>query len=152
MGPPARFPTMPRYDYQCAECGEVAEHTFTMAEKPDVLSCDCGGVSTSLISRSIEVLVTGNTRPFKLDATCVPVGWEHGNTDVAAQERRYSKMIAETKKAAIANDKQAIKGGVRCIGRVPRELDRMRRNQYGKDYWQQDTKKRLAEDGLLFKN
>lgn len=143
---------MPRYDYQCEDCGDVREHFFLMSEKPAEIECECGGVCSSIISGFVEVMVTGSTRPFKLDATCMPVGWEKGNVDNVAQEREYQRVIGNHKKLARRHDKQAIKGGIRHIGSVPRELHRMRQNQYGKDYWQQDTKKRLAEDDLLFKN
>lgn len=140
---------MPRYDYQCRECGSVAEHVFTMAEKPDLLACECGGQAASLINGDVEVLVKGNQRPMKLTGTCVPVGWERGNTDPDVQERRYAEIINSERKAVRANDKKAIRNGFRKIASVPRELHRMRTNQYGKSYWQEDTKAKLKSDGLL---
>jgi len=143
---------MPRYDYQCDTCEAIEEHSFSMADKPESLSCsdkECGGRSTSLIGRGTQFIVRGNERPMNLDATCLPIGFEKGNTG-PEQQARYSKIINEKRKLAKLNDKEAIKGGIRHIGSVPRELDRLRKRQYGKDYYQENTKQRLAEDGLLF--
>lgn len=139
---------MPRYDYRCPDCESVREFVFRMADKPAVVACDCGGLAESVISEDIEVLVRGNQKAFKLDHTCLPIGWERGNTDADKQERRYQKILAESRKAAQANDKKAIKGGIRMIARVPRELHRMRTNQFGKDYYETDTKQKLKEDGV----
>lgn len=149
---------MPRYDYECAACGTRQEHQLSWSDYVPEHPCVCGAVAARVFDSMPEVCVKGNERPFKLDATCVPIGWQHGNTDVEKQERRYKKLINETKKRAQAVDKQAIKGGIRHIGSVPRELMRMRTNQYGKDYLdpaQQSTaevKEKLRSDGLLFKN
>lgn len=139
-----------RYDFQCAQCGAIEELSFRMADKPDHVTCACGGRAESLISRYVEVLVHGNERPFKMDPSFLPVGWEKGNTDAAAQQREYSRIIERDRKLAKQNDKKAIKNGLRLIGRVPRELHRMRTNQYGKDYYREDTKAKLKSDGLLF--
>lgn len=146
---------MPRYDYQCADCGAIAEHTFRMADKPDHLICRCGGLATSLISDQIETIVRGNERPYKLDALCMPVGWEHGNTDADAQERAYAEIVRRERKQALEVDKRAIKGGIRKIATQPREHYRLRTKQYGKDYYRgdnQDIKAKLKSDGLLFKD
>lgn len=139
-----------RYDFQCAQCGAIEELSFRMADKPDHVTCACGGRAESIISSNIEVLVHGNERPFKMDPSFLPIGWEKGNVDGAAQERAYSKLIAEERKLARQNDKQAIKNGLRKIGSVPREMHRMRTNQYGKDYYRSDTAAKLKADGLLY--
>ena len=141
---------MPHYDFKGRECGIVREHYFRMADMPDHLTCGCGGRAESVISDTIEVLVKDNQKSFKLDHTCLPVGWERGNTDADKQERRYKKIINEERKAARASQKRAIKNGIRKIASVPRELHRMRTSQFGKDYYETDTKKKLKEDGLLF--
>lgn len=142
-----------RYDFQCAVCGAVEEHRFRMADKPDHVACaTCGGRAESIFNAEIQVIVRGGERPFKLDATCLPIGWDKGNTDAEAQERRYAKIINTERKRAVENDKNAIRGGIRKIATVPRELHRMRTQQYGKDYYQSDTKAKLKADGLLFKN
>ena len=126
-----------------------------MAEHVSVLPCDCGGLARQTFGE-VQVLVKGAARPFKLDATCVPIGWEHGNTDVGKQQARYDKIVRDHKKLARQNDKQAIKGGIRHIGSVPRELMRMRQNQYGIDYLNPSTqspseiKEQLKSDGLYF--
>lgn len=143
---------MPRYDYQCDDCGEVREFVFRMAEKPDTVACSCGGSCSSVISDRIEVLICGNEKKYALDALSVPVGWERGNTDAEAQERRYAKIINESRKQAKAVEKQAAKRGMRLIARQPREHYRMRTKQFGKDYYQSDVKRKLKEDGLLFGN
>lgn len=141
-----------RYDFQCAACGAIEEHQFRMADKPDHVACACGGRAESLISSGIEVLVKGNERPYMLDATSLPVGWEKGNTDSDGQERAYSDLVRAERKLAADADKTAIKNGVRKIATVPREFHRMRTRQYGKDYYRDDTKAKLKADGLLFKN
>lgn len=138
---------MPRYDFRCEACESVQEHTFSMAEKPDVLACECGGEMHSMFSSTVEILAKGNTREFKLDASCVPIGWERGN-DGQKQAERYRQIVAESRKMARAGDKKAIKNGVRLVGKVPRELDRLRKKQYGKDYYQTDTVEKLKSDGL----
>lgn len=139
-----------RYDFQCAECGAIEEHVFRMADKPDHVTCGCGGRAESIISPNIEVLIQGNERPMELNATSVPIGWDKGNTDGAAQQARYSKIIETNRKQAKSVEKTAIKNGLRMIGQVPRELFRLRQNQYGKDYYQTDVKQKLKSDGLLY--
>lgn len=147
---------MPTYTYLCAACGERQSHLLQMSAHSPTQPCDCGAVANQEFNWQGESFVKGSERPFKLDATCVPLGWEHGNTDCEKQERRYAKMIGERRKNAQANDKKAIKGGIRAIGSVPRELVRMRQNQYGKSYFdptQQTTselKEKLQAEGLAF--
>jgi len=140
-----------RYDYLCHSCGAETEVVRSIKDAPAPVSCSCGAEMRQQFC-DIEVIVKGGERPFKLDPLCVPVGWEHGNTDPEKQERRYKRIIERDRKAARANDKAAIKGGIRKIATVPRELHRMRTNQYGKDYYETDTKQKLKSDGLLFRN
>ena len=40
---------MPRYDYQCAVCGETTEQQHSMKEERDVV-CKCGNQMEKLIS------------------------------------------------------------------------------------------------------
>jgi hypothetical protein len=109
------------------------ERRTSMKDHSPTVQCGCGTLASQVFNWQGESFVKGNERPFKLDASCVPIGWEHGNTGPRQQER-YSKLIAEKKKQARRVDKQAIKGGIRHIASVPRELYRARRNQYGMDY------------------
>ena len=147
---------MPRYDYQCAACGERQEQFFRMADHRPTVECECGGQAAQVFETLPEVCVKGNQREFKLDNMCAPVGWEHGNTDSEKQERRYKALIESTRAEAKKNDKAAIKGGIRHIAKVPRELARMRGNQFGKDYLDPskqsatEIKSKLKSDGLLF--
>lgn len=119
------------------------------------MPCPCGGTAARVIDWGGHCIVRGVERPFKLDATSAPIGWERGNT-AEAQEARYSRLIEKRRKAARANDKQAIKGGIRSIASVPRELVRERSKQYGKDYFDPtaqsagELKEKLKSDGLLF--
>lgn len=125
---------MPTYTYRCGACGEGQEHFLSFSAYKPEMPCSCGGLAERDFSNDApEVCVKGNQRDFKLDATDVPLGWQHGNTDPVKQEARYAKIIRDAKKAAFHNDKQAIKQGIRMIARVPRELDRARRKQFGKD-------------------
>jgi putative FmdB family regulatory protein len=142
---------MVRYDFKCQQCGAIEEHVFSMAQKPDHLTCECGGRAESLISLTAEqVLIKDGERPFKLSALDMPVGWQHGNTDCEKQEARYRKIVARDRKLAADNKKKAIKGGIQKIATVPRELDRLRKKQYGKDYWSEDTERKLKQDGLFY--
>jgi len=124
---------MPTYTYECDGCGAMYERHTSMKDHSPTVQCGCGTLASQVFNWQGESFVKGNERPFKLDGTCVPIGWERGNTG-PAQQRRYEKLIAATKKAARKNDKQAIKGGIRLDAKVPRELLRARQNQYGKDY------------------
>lgn len=150
---------MPTYCYRCPECGAEQEHRQSiLLPSPDTQSCECGGSAERLFSSTVQVICKGAERDMKLDSSCVPIGWEKGNTDAARQEQRYSKLIQETRTRARAVDKQAIKGGIRHIASVPRELHRMRSNQFGKDYLDPasqskgELKAKLKSDGLLFKD
>lgn len=131
---------------------------MSIVSKPDTVPCECGGVAERIINWDGNTIVKGSERPYKLDWTSVPVNWEHGNVDPNAQQRRYERHIAEKRKLAVQNDKKAIKGGIRQIASIPRELWRMRTNQYGKDYFSASTqstaelKTKLKADGLLFKD
>lgn len=145
---------MPTYVYACEACGVRHEKIVAMSQHSPVSTCACGHEASQTFDEwTGEVLVKGNQRPFKLDGTCVPIGWERGNT-AEKQDARYRRLVAEKKKLARQNDKQAIKGGIRHIASVPRELYRMRRNQYGKDYLnpsalsESELVSQLKSDGL----
>lgn len=148
---------MPTYTYRCEACGEGQEQFLPFsAYKPEV-PCSCGELARRTYEDCPEVLVKGNQRAIKLDATDVPIGWQSGNRDPEVQEKRYERLINAKRKLAIENDKAAIKGGIRQIASVPRELDRLRRKQFGKDYWdttngKDDIKAKLKADGMLFKD
>jgi len=145
---------MPTYPYKCASCGFEFEQSCSFKDYVPRLQCGCGGWADRTWC-VVEVIAKGTPRDFKLDITDQPIGWHRGNTS-EAQEARYEKIVRASKQAALANDSQACKNGMRMIARVPRELDRARRKQFGKDYWDtSDTKQikaNLASDGLLFKN
>jgi len=150
---------VPRYDYRCGECGaEVEIQQSISTPPPEFVDCaECAARAARVFDFSkVQVCVRGVQRDFKLDASHVPVGWEHGNTDAKKQERRYTKIVEETGARARAVDKQAIKGGIRHIATVPRELHRARSNQFGKDYFDPasqsvgELKEKLKADGLLF--
>ena len=149
---------MPRYGYECSSCHAAFEVTCSWSDYRPEQACECGGVAQRVFDADVQVCVKGNALPFHLDATDVPVGWQHGNTDAEKQERRHSKMVAQFKKRAKEVDKQAIKGGIRHIARVPRELQRMRTKQFGKDYFDPsaqtttELKDKLKADGQLFVN
>jgi len=149
---------MPTYDYECPKCGGRQEVILSISDHQETLPCECGGIAERVFLTAPVVLVKGNQPDFKLDWTDMPIGWEHGNTDCVAQERRYAKIINETKKLAIENDREAIKGGIRHIARIPKELDRARSKQFGNDYFEpsmqskDDLKAKLKADGMLFKN
>lgn len=149
---------MPTYTYECPSCEGRQEHWLGIASHPDAMPCKCGGTAEQVMNWDGGTIVRGRTRDFKLDAMSVPVNWEYGNTDVAAQHRRYEKHIGEKRKLAIQNEKAAIKGGFRQIACIPRELDRMRSNQFGKDHFSTTTqsigklKEKLKADDLLFKD
>lgn len=149
---------MPTYVYQCSCCGERQEHFLPMSQRTDSVPCDCGKEAERIFDCSnVSVCNKGAMRDFKLDATSVPIGWERGNT-AEKQEARYRKIVGEARNTARAVDKQAIKGGIRHIAKVPREFHRMRSNQFGKAYLDPATqstaelKDKLKSDGLLFKD
>lgn len=148
---------MPTYEFACEACNTVTEVVCAFAALPASVTCDCGSPAQRRFTVP-NAVVRGAARPIKLDGTCVPVGWQYGNRDPEAQERRYAEIIRKERQAAIANDKRAIKQGLRKIATVPRELYRLRSNQYGKDYLDpscQDTasiKQKLREDDMLFKD
>lgn len=41
---------MPIYDYACDTCGHISEHTCRIAEKPDAMTCSCGGTKLPIIT------------------------------------------------------------------------------------------------------
>lgn len=126
-----------------------------MADYVGTHACACGGMAERSFTACPEVLVLGAARDWKIDHRSVPIGWERGNTG-REQEARYAAHIEATRKLARANDKKAIRGGIRHIATVPREAVRARNNQFGKDYLdptQQSTtelKRKLRSDGFLF--
>jgi putative FmdB family regulatory protein len=148
---------MPTYTYECDTCGCVYEHRRSILEHEPTVACGCGSEARQVFNWQGETVVKGNMPAYKLDHTCMPIGWERGNTG-EQQEQRYSRMVNDTRKRARAVDKQAIKGGIRHIAKVPREIVRMRSNQFGKDYLdpsEQSTseiKAKLRADGMLFKD
>lgn len=149
---------MPTYTYACEACGVEQEHHTPISAHTATVPCGCGSLAAQVYNWQGETIVKGQQYAFKKDAACLPVGWEHGNLDPDRQEQRYAKLIRETKKRARQVDKQACKGGIRHIASIPRELVRMRSNQFGKDYFdpsEQSTKElkdKLKRDDLLFKD
>lgn len=150
----ATFPEM-RYDYQCGTCGQVTERVCSMKEHAEVpdWKCPCGAEAFQLFNGNVEIIARGHQKSFDVDnLRNRPIGWERGNT-AAAQVRRYDRIRNEAQKLAQANDKQAIKGGIRLIAKVPREKQRARQNQFGKDYWDpsrqsaSELKQKLKDDG-----
>jgi len=149
---------MPTYTYECGGCGAVYERRTSMQDHSPTVACGCGTLAEQVFNWQGDSFSKGNMLDYKLDASCVPIGWERGNTDVDQQQQRYSTMVQETRKRARKNDKQAIKGGIRHIAKVPREIVRMRSNQFGKDYLDPsaqsvtELKSKLKADGMLFKD
>jgi putative FmdB family regulatory protein len=144
---------VPRYDFECISCAQVQEMVFRMADKPDSVTCPlCGGVMHSQIARDVEVLVMDVSKPFVKDMFSLAPGWHKGHADPDRYERQMREVVQEDRNAAKAVDKQAIRNGWRKIATVPGGIQRMRMRQFGKRYWEEDTKKKLKQDGLLFKD
>lgn len=140
---------MPRYDYECDSCGASAEFTFRMEEMRETVRCSCGGTGRRAFHTCPEVLVKGNQYGHSLSALDVPVGWQRGNTDPEAYERNMWAQQAALKKVVQENKGHQHKTGIRHIGSIPLVVDRMRRRQFGNDYWQTDIKDKLKRDGCL---
>lgn len=149
---------MPRYGYECPSCGSSMEVTCSWSDYRPEQACECGGLASRVFDTTFEVCIKGNTPKFELDASCMPVGWEKGNTDADAAERAHGRKVRALKKRAKEVDKKAIKGGIRHIASVPRELHRMRTKQFGKDYFdpsgqsKEELKDKLKRDDQLFVN
>ena len=43
---------MPIYEYECSTCELIQERHFSIAEKPEVITCVCGAKAKSIISAS----------------------------------------------------------------------------------------------------
>ena len=146
---------MPTYCYECESCDARQQHTLSISSHPEEMPCGCGGRAAQLYNWQGDSFVKGRDRPFKLDERCAVIDWNKGNTP-EKQEARYAKIVQETGTLARVNDKAAIKGGIRHIARVPREVVRSRNNEFGKDYLDpsqqstSDIKDKLKADGLLF--
>jgi len=146
---------VPTYAYECPDCDGRQQHELSIASHPETMPCACGGTAAQLFNWQGQCIVKGRERPWKLDETCLPIGWDKGNTG-AKQEARYKKIVDSTAKRAREVDKKAIRGGIRHIARVPREVARLRSNQFGKDYLDpasqsvSELKSKLKSDGLLF--
>lgn len=149
---------MPRYGFECSRCQTAFDVTCSWEDYRPEQVCECGGQASRVFDTSFEVCVKGNTPKFELDGTCLPVGWEKGNTDAGAAEAAHGRKVRGLKKKAKEVDKKAIKGGIRHIASVPRELYRMRSKQFGKDYFdpsqqsKDDIKDKLKRDEQLFVN
>lgn len=139
---------MPRYDFECEQCGTVSEHTFRMADKPETVACACGGSCRTLFCADIEVFVPGKPIPFT--KPCAPPGWERGMTAERA-ERLYAQQVQATKKAARAQRRSLSrkKGGMRLKARIPEALLKARMNQFGKNYWIEEGTRALRRDDLV---
>ena len=137
---------MPRYDYVCDACGAEAEFSFRITEMRETVRCSCGGTGRRSFTACPEVLVKGNQYATKLTATDVPIGWHKGNTDADAYEREIARGQRELRKTVQEHKAHQHKTGFRHIGSVPLVVDRMRRRQFGNDYWQSDTNDNLKRD------
>lgn len=134
------------------------------SKRKDTHPCECGGVAEQLLfddekdesERVPGLIIRGNQRPMKVSAIDFPVGWEKGNTNAERQEARYAEAIETTRRRAREVDKDAIKGGIRHIASIPRELHRLRSRQYGKGYFDPgsqstaELKAKLKADRLYF--
>jgi len=51
---------MPRYDYQCRECGYIFEEDFSIEKRLQFVQCgNCGGVAERIIS-SVTFMLKGD--------------------------------------------------------------------------------------------
>lgn len=141
---------MPRYDFECKSCGLVEEHLFSMSAKPDTVSCPCGGEAVSIITELAPAFVKGVAWEIPYHLRTNPIGWEKGNTDAEAQERRYAKLQQETSSRCAELARGAHKkNDFRIAAKIPRELFLARQRQCGKDYWQNEGDAALKRDGLM---
>ena len=145
---------MPTYTYECAACNKRHELITSISARKAEVPCECGGTADRVFDWQGHSFTKGVERPWKLDATSLPIGWLDGNTG-AKQEKRYRKIVEEKRKLARRNDRKAIQQGIRHIASVPREVLRERNKQYGKDYLDptiqttSELKIKLKSDGLL---
>lgn len=149
------------YIYECRGCSEVAVHTMEAdGFGPDAIDCTCGesvpwtrvtwGEDQADAGSGIQIIVQGKCWDIPHDKRTMPVGWQHGNTDHEAQERRYAKnQQALAKRAHELKRSGGHREDMRLAGQVPRELFLARQRQYGRDYWQNEGKAALRREGLL---
>lgn len=97
----------------------------------------------------VQLAVKG-FKKYKPTALDVPVGWERGLTNPAKNHERFKEHWREQKKLANAAKSGAIKRGFRHIADVPYEIDRIRRRQFGNDYWRNNVEQHLKDEGLHF--
>lgn len=97
-----------RYDYECSQCSQRWEHSCSMAERPDVLPCPCGGEAQQIISCVPDSFVKG--RPFTFDPSknVASYGRQFGRSD-AQQHQHYQRVIEQQRQQVAAMNRSLSK-------------------------------------------
>lgn len=78
---------MPRYDYECQNCGFVEEKIFKIADKPDWTTCrECGGPAKSIIGGLRPAYVQGDFEPYYDESLDTMIESKRHRREVMARE------------------------------------------------------------------
>lgn len=77
---------MPRYLYQCSECGNEFSETRRFAESESPALCECGGVGERLFTAGFQIV---GCRWTDSDANRNPLGAKDALEAAKADERSY---------------------------------------------------------------
>ncbi len=139
---------MTRYDYECGLCGSVRELSFSIAEKPETVACDCGGSASSVISGGQMAVVLG--RPWECSKPVFPGRWENG---VTAEQRQLEIKAnhALLKAQAMESKARGTDRNVRHIASIPAEEYAARATE-SPGYWEENLVEKCKKDGYHFGN
>lgn len=118
-----------------------------MGEAPERSACGCGQQAERVIGAGVHSIVRG-AKKLLVDSFSMPPGWQNGNTDCEAYEKKVFETVRAKKRKGREERKQGIANGCQFIGHVPQALVNMRARQFGGDHFSFDIEKKLRDEGL----
>lgn len=135
---------MARYDFKCGSCSHVRELTFSIAEKPPTVSCQCGGEAVSIITGGIEGFI--RDRDWNPTIPIVPGRWDQGVTASARRQQVAAQNAALRERAMSAKERGTDKG-LRHVASIPAEVYAARVTE-DPTYWETDIVSKAKKDGF----
>jgi len=112
---------MPRYEYECSNCGSREERVFSMAAMPSSITCPCGEDAVRVMDCMPYAFVANREYVFD-KAKCVQgFGKDFGRTD-AEQHKHYQDYRADMQmRKSKLSPKQKVQG-MEWLGMMPGEM------------------------------
>jgi len=112
---------MPRYDYECGQCGCREEKVFSMADMPNSITCSCSGEAVRVIDSAPNSFVANREYTFDKGNCVQGFGNKYGRTD-AQQHKHYQEYFGDIKKRKSKLTPSQRNQGMEWVGGMPGEM------------------------------